>query len=90
MGTSRIKYAVACCIIWRKYVHLQSRTRFWWGGKGPESFAWRTIGIRFFLGISEPRFRAFKTEKAAERPMDELYFGLWDQERRSLVLAKDD
>jgi hypothetical protein len=67
-----------------------SRTRFWWGGKGRESFAWRTMGIRFFLGISEPRFRAFKTEKKSERPLEENYFGLWDQERRSLVLAKDD
>ena len=67
-----------------------SKTRFWWGGNGQESFAWRTMGIRFFLGISEPRFRAFKTEKAAERPMEEHYFGLWDQQRRSLVLAKDD
>jgi protein-L-isoaspartate(D-aspartate) O-methyltransferase len=67
-----------------------SKTRFWWGGKGQESFAWRTMGIRFFLGISEPRFRAFKTEKTAERPLEEHYFGLWDQERQSLVLAKDD
>jgi len=67
-----------------------SRTRFWWGGKGPESFAWRTMGIRFFLGISEPRFRSFKTEKTPERPQEEHYFGLWDPERRSLVLAKDD
>jgi hypothetical protein len=67
-----------------------SRTRFWWGGKGQESFAWRTMGIRFFLGISDPLFRAFKTEKALERPTDEHYFGLWDQERRSLVLARDD
>jgi protein-L-isoaspartate(D-aspartate) O-methyltransferase len=67
-----------------------SKTRFWWGGKGQESLAWRTMGIRFFLGISEPRFRGFKTEKNARRPMEEHYFGLWDQERRSLVLAKDD
>src|ERR1039458_127160 len=66
-----------------------SRTRFWWGGKGPESFAWRTIGIRFFLGISEPHFRAFKTEKTAGRPLEDHYFGLWDQERRSLVLSRD-
>jgi hypothetical protein len=67
-----------------------SKTHFWWGGKGQESFVWRTMGIRFFLGISEPRFRAFKTEKTAERPQEEHYFGLWDQERQSLVLAKDD
>jgi protein-L-isoaspartate(D-aspartate) O-methyltransferase len=77
-----------------EWPHLQkkevSRIRFWWGGSGPESFAWRTTGIRFFLGISEPHFRAFKTEKTAARPMEDHYFGLWDQEQRSLVLAKDD
>ncbi len=67
-----------------------SKTRFWWGGKGQESLAWRTMGIRFFLGISEPRFRGFKTEKTAQRPLEDHYFGLWDQEQRSLVLAKDD
>ncbi len=67
-----------------------SRTRFWWGGNGPESLAWRTMGIRFFLGISEPGFRAFKTEKTAQRPLEDQFFGLWDQEQRSLVLAKDD
>jgi protein-L-isoaspartate(D-aspartate) O-methyltransferase len=67
-----------------------SRTRFWWGGKGPESFAWRTMNIRFFLGISEPRFRAFKTEKTGRRPLEEHYFGLWDPDQKSLVLAKDD
>jgi protein-L-isoaspartate(D-aspartate) O-methyltransferase len=76
-----------------EWVHLQhqqvSKTRFWWGGKGQESFIWRTMGIRFFLGISEPRFRAFKTGKTAGRPHEEHYFGLWDQERQSLVLAKD-
>ncbi len=67
-----------------------SRTRFWWGGKGQESFVWRTMGIRFFLGISEPRFRAFKSAKTATRVLEDHYFGLWDQERGSLVLAKDD
>ena len=67
-----------------------SRTRFWWGGRGPESFAWRTMNIRFFLGITEPRFRAFKTEKTGERPVEEHYFGLWNPDQKSLVLAKDD
>jgi protein-L-isoaspartate(D-aspartate) O-methyltransferase len=76
---------------WRVLQHQEvSRTRFWWGGKGQETLAWRTMGIRFFLGIAEPHFRAFKTEKAAQRPLEEHYFGLWDQERQSLVLAKDD
>jgi protein-L-isoaspartate(D-aspartate) O-methyltransferase len=67
-----------------------SRPRFWWGGKGQESFVWRTTGIRFFLGISEPRFRAFKSGKTATRPLEDHYFGLWDQAQRSLVLARDD
>jgi len=67
-----------------------STTRFWWGGKGPETFAWRTMGIRFFLSIAEPLFRGFKTEETAQRPVEDHYFGLWDPEHRSLVLAKAD
>jgi hypothetical protein len=51
---------------------------------------WRTLGIRSFLGITEPSFRAFKTEKADPRSQEEHYFGLWGQENRSLVLAKED
>jgi protein-L-isoaspartate(D-aspartate) O-methyltransferase len=67
-----------------------SKTPFWWGGKGKASFVWRTLGIRSFLGITEPSFRAFKTEKTDPRAREELYFGLWDKENSSLVLAKDD
>jgi protein-L-isoaspartate(D-aspartate) O-methyltransferase len=67
-----------------------SKTPFWWGGKGKEGFVRRTHGIRSFLGITEPSFRAFKTEKTEERSREEHYFGLWDQAQRSLVLAKDD
>lgn len=63
---------------------------FWWGGKGKEGFQWRTSGIRSFLGITEPSFRAFKTERRTERLREEHYFGLWDQEQQSLVIAKDD
>lgn len=66
------------------------KTPFWWGGKGKEGFVWRTFGIRSFLGITEPFFRAFKTAKAEERSREEHYFGLWDQAQRSLVLAQDD
>jgi len=51
---------------------------------------WRTLGIRSFLGITEPAFRAFKTVKADTRARAEHFFGLWDQAHRSLVLAKDD
>jgi protein-L-isoaspartate(D-aspartate) O-methyltransferase len=67
-----------------------SRTPFWWGGKGKEGAVWRTLGIRSFLGIAEPSFRAFKLAKSPTRPREEQYFGLWLREERSLVLAKDD
>jgi hypothetical protein len=76
---------------WRELQQQElAKTPFWWGGKGKEGFGWRTFGIRSFLGITEPFFRAFKTEKAAERPREEHYFGLWDHAQHSLVLAKDD
>lgn len=32
------------------------RRPFWWGGKGREWFMWQTMGIRSFLGITEPLF----------------------------------
>jgi len=67
-----------------------SKTLFWWGGKGRDSFIWRTLGFRSFLGITEPSFRAFKVEKSEARPREEHYFGLWDQAQRSLVLAKEE
>jgi protein-L-isoaspartate(D-aspartate) O-methyltransferase len=66
------------------------RRRFWWGGKGKEMFVWTTAGIRSFLGIVEPTFRAFKTAKADGRAREYHYFGLWDQENHSLVVAKHD
>ena len=68
----------------------QSRTPFWWGGKGKDDFIWRTMGIRSFLGITEPLFQAFKTRKTKEMPYEEHYFGLWDKSGGSLVIAKDD
>jgi protein-L-isoaspartate(D-aspartate) O-methyltransferase len=70
--------------------HEVSRTPFWWGGKGKAGLVWRTLGIRSFLGITEPAFRAFKTEKAETRARAEHFFGLWDQAQQSLVVAKDD
>jgi hypothetical protein len=66
------------------------RLPFWWGGKGKESFGWRTMGIRSFLGITEPLFRAFKMEKTEEQKREAHYFGLWDEANHSLVLARDD
>lgn len=62
---------------------------FWWGGKGKQDFPWRTLAVRSFLGITEPSFRAFKTE-SNEHLREQYYFGLWDQEQKSLVIAKDD
>jgi protein-L-isoaspartate(D-aspartate) O-methyltransferase len=64
--------------------------RFWWGGKGKEGFAWTTLAIRSFLGITEGAFRAFKTAKLDQQAIEQHYFGLWDEVNRSLVLAKDD
>ena len=66
------------------------RMPFWWGGEGVESFLWRTLGIRSFLGITEPRFRTFKTAKTDPPSQEEHYFGLWDHVQGSLVLAKED
>lgn len=66
------------------------RQPFWWGGKGKAGFLWHTMGIRSFLGITEPSFRAFKIAKDQQRVREEQYFGLWDSEAQSLVLAKDD
>ncbi len=74
---------------WDEIADQPVRTRpFWWGGQGNWNLAWRTIGIRFFLSISEPWFRTFKTKKDDQHV--EYYFGLWDPENKSLVLARDD
>ena len=68
-----------------------SRRRFWWGSKGKEMFVWATLGIRSFLGIVEPTFRAFKTAKDdTGNNREHHYFGLWDAENHSVVIAKDD
>jgi protein-L-isoaspartate(D-aspartate) O-methyltransferase len=67
-----------------------NRRSFWWGGKGKGDFLWRTLGVRSFLGITEPSFRAFKAVEQEERSREEQYFGLWDEEQKSLVIAKDD
>jgi hypothetical protein len=63
---------------------------FWWGGKGKHDFGWRTLSVRSFLGITEPFFRTFTTGSGTMRRQEENFFGLWDQEQKSLVLAKDD
>jgi protein-L-isoaspartate(D-aspartate) O-methyltransferase len=63
------------------------RRPFWWGGAGRQSFMWRTASIRSFLGITEPRFLAFK---AVAHGREDQFFGLWDREEHSLVIARDD
>ena len=76
---------------WTKLQHQESaRMRFWWGGKEVDELMWRTLGIRSFLSITEPSFRVFKAKKADRRSQEELYFGLWEREPSSLVVAKDD
>lgn len=67
-----------------------SKRHFWWGGKGKDLFVWITMGIRSFLGITEPAFRAFKTAKVDSQAREHHYFGLWDAANHSLVVAKDD
>jgi protein-L-isoaspartate(D-aspartate) O-methyltransferase len=67
-----------------------ARRPFWWGGKGSEWFQWQTAGIRSFLGITEPMFRAYKTARREPGGLEEQYFGLWDEQQTSLVLAKQD
>lgn len=66
------------------------RRAFWWGGNDRETFQWYTMGIRNFLSISEPSFRAFKTAKETATSREYLYFGLWQQDRYSLVIATND
>jgi protein-L-isoaspartate(D-aspartate) O-methyltransferase len=75
---------------WSELKNKPVNTRpFWWGGKGKQDFPWRTLGVRSFLGITELSFRAFRTE-SSEHLREQYYFGLWDQEQKSLVIAKDD
>ena len=42
--------------------------------------------------LEQARFMYYETpiSDATERPREERYFGLWDQERESLVLARHD
>ena len=70
-----------------KLIHTRP---FWWGGKGKEDFPWRTLGIRSYLGITERTFRAFKMERPDGQLLGKHYFGLWDPEQKSLVIATDD
>jgi protein-L-isoaspartate(D-aspartate) O-methyltransferase len=76
------------------WTELQSKEidkrRFWWGSKGKEGLRWATLGVRSFLGITEPAFRAFKTPKLNGDSSEDHYFGLWDGANGSLVVAKDD
>ena len=67
-----------------------ARRHFWWGGKGSEWFGWQTAGIRSFLGVTDPAFKPFKTAKRHAGASEQHYFGLWDRECMSLVVAKDD
>jgi hypothetical protein len=67
-----------------------ARRSFWWGGKGLELHLWQTLGIRSFLGITEPCFRVFKLAKTDAAAPERYVFGLLDREESSLVLARDD
>jgi protein-L-isoaspartate(D-aspartate) O-methyltransferase len=76
---------------WSELQHREiGRRPFWWGGKGREWFMWQTVGIRSFLGVTEPLFRAFRIARAHAAATEQHYFGLWDCDHMSLVLARDD
>jgi protein-L-isoaspartate(D-aspartate) O-methyltransferase len=76
---------------WNELKHREiGRRPLWWGGKGREWFMWQTVGIRSFLGVTEPLFRAFKIPRTHEAATEYHYFGLWDRDSMSLVLARDD
>ena len=80
---------------WRELQNQEvGRRRFWWGGKeqGPLGAlsAFATLGVRSFLGIVEPTFRVFKSAENDRDKPERRFFGLWDAESGSLVLAKDD
>lgn len=76
---------------WNELRHREvGRRPFWWGGKGREWFMWQTSGIRSFLGITEPLFRAFKVPRSDSAAIEQQYWGLWDAARTSLVVARDD
>ena len=94
-GKYQIDSLDAVCIeTWPEWAELQrreiARRPFWWGGKGPEWSQWQTSGIRSFLGITEPMLRAFKTARDQSGGVEEQYFGLWDADQASLVLAAHD
>lgn len=67
-----------------------STSPFWWGGNGKSGFIWRTMGIRSYLNITEPLFKVFKSQNSDFSHPEERFFGLWDQEKQSLVITKDD
>ena len=76
---------------WSELQHQEiARRPFWWGGKGRELFMWQTAGVRSFLGVTEPLFRAFKIPRAHPGATEHHYFGLSDPSNISLVLATDD
>jgi protein-L-isoaspartate(D-aspartate) O-methyltransferase len=70
--------------------HEIAKRKFWWGAKSKDPVGYKTVGIRSFLAITESLFKTFKTKKVSERSVEEQYFGLWDKENLSLVIAKDD
>ncbi len=66
-----------------------SRRPFWWGGKGRITSGWRTLGIRSFLSVVDPRFQTFDANPVAGQD-PHYWFGLWDEAEQSLVVAQDD
>ena len=65
---------------------------FWCGGKSQSNghFIGKAMGLMSFLGIVEPWFRAFEVGRQEEKRRREIFFGVVDMERKSVVTASQE
>ncbi len=76
---------------WAEFKDQKPHVRnFWWSVKGKMYYEGKTVGMRSYLSVSETLFKTFKTTGIGQQSVEERYFGLWDKDRHSLVIAKDD
>lgn len=59
---------------------------FWWGSRSSGNLMQQTEGVRSFLQLSQPGYRVFIDQHAA----NPFYFGLFDETSQSLVVAQYD
>lgn len=74
---------------WERLKEQESRKMsYWWSDQGNATFMRRTFGIRAFFSIKEPNFQMFKG--SGENKNGDLFFGLWNESKDSLAVAKFD